>query len=207
MGKNSRDTGSGSIFIISAPSGAGKSTICKELVKQLPDLILSVSYTTRPKRRGEVDGMDYFFISEEEFQKKLKDNFFIEWAEVYGNKYGTSKEFIAKVISEGKDILLEIDVQGAKNIKKAFKDAVAIFILPPSIQELEKRMKQRNENSDEEMALRLQKAKDEIMQSTFYDYIVINDNLNSAVEKIKSIIIAERHRVAKMKKVITSRFI
>lgn len=207
MWKNSRDTGSGSIFIISAPSGAGKSTICKELVKQLPDLILSVSYTTRPKRRGEVDGMDYFFISEEEFQKKLKDNFFIEWAEVYGNKYGTSKEFITKVISEGKDILLEIDVHGAKNIKKAFKDAVAIFILPPSIQELEKRMKQRNENSDEEMALRLQKAKDEIMQSTFYDYIVINDNLNSAVEKIKSIIIAERHRVAKMKKVITSRFI
>lgn len=197
----------GSIFIVSAPSGTGKSTICKEIIKQIPDLKFSISYTTRAKRKGEVNGVDYFFISESDFDKKLKENFFIEWADVYGKKYGTSADFIKKTISEGQDILLEIDVQGARNIKNIFEGAIAIFILPPSIQELEKRMKHRNENNESDMALRLRNARDEIMKSTFYDYIVINDDLDSAVEKVKSIIIAERHKQDRMKNFILSRFI
>jgi len=197
----------GNIFIISAPSGTGKSTICKELIKTIPDLVLSVSYTTRGMRRGEVDGIDYFFISDEEFEKKIKSNFFIEWAEVYGKKYGTSGEFLKKMLTEGKDILLEIDVKGAKNIKKLFDESIAIFVLPPSIEELERRMKLRNENSSEDMEIRLKRARDEIMESRFYDYIVINDDLKSAVEKIKSIIIAERHKQSKMQRLITLRFL
>ncbi len=197
----------GAIFIVSAPSGTGKSTICKEIIKQIPDIMFSVSYTTRTKRKGEVDGVDYFFISESDFDKKIKENFFLEWADVYGKKYGTSREFIDKATSSGKDVLLEIDVQGARNIKNIFKRAIAIFILPPSIEELEKRMKQRNENSEDDMLLRLIHARDEIMKSTFYDYIVINDDLNSAVEKVKSIIIAERHKQVRMKDFINSKFI
>ncbi len=197
----------GTIFIISAPSATGKSTICKEIIKQIPDIVLSVSYTTRAKRKGEVDGVDYFFISDDDFEQKIKANFFIEWANVYGKKYGTSREFINNAISSGKDVLLEIDVQGARNIKNIFERAIAIFILPPSIEELEKRMKERNENTEEEMALRLMQARDEIMKSTFYDYIVINDNLNSAVEKVKSIIIAERHKQIRMKDFINLKFI
>lgn len=196
----------GTIFIISAPSGTGKTTICKEIIKQIPGIIFSVSYTTRPKRKGEVDGVDYFFISDSEFDKKIKENFFIEWAEVYGKRYGTSREFLKKSISEGKDVLLEIDVQGARNIKRLLPHSIAIFILPPSIQELERRMKQRNENSKNDMILRLMKARDEIMKSTFYDYIVINDELNGAIEKIKSIIIAERHKQVRMKNFILSKF-
>jgi len=158
-------------------------------------------------RRGEVDGIDYFFISDEEFEKKIKSNFFIEWAEVYGKKYGTSGEFLKKMLTEGKDILLEIDVKGAKNIKKLFDESIAIFVLPPSIEELERRMKLRNENSSEDMEIRLKRARDEIMESRFYDYIVINDDLKSAVEKIKSIIIAERHKQSKMQRLITLRFL
>jgi guanylate kinase len=200
-------SGKGTIFIISAPSGTGKTTICKEIIRQIPDIKFSVSYTTRAKRKGEVNGVDYFFISNNDFEKKIKANFFIEWADVYGEKYGTSADFINKTISSGKDVLLEIDVQGAKNIKSIFEHAIAIFILPPSIQELEKRMKQRNENSESDMALRLRQARDEIMQSTFYDYIVINDDLNSAIEKIKSIIVAERHKQVRMKDIILSKFI
>lgn len=196
----------GSLFIISAPSGTGKTTICKEIIKRVPDIILSVSYTTRAKRKGEVEGIDYFFISDNDFDKKIKSNFFIEWADVYGKKYGTSADFIKKALSGGKDILLEIDIQGARNIKKIYPNSIAIFILPPSIQELEKRMTKRNENSKEDMMLRLTKARDEIMKSTFYDYIVINDNLNSAVEKIMSIIIAERHKQVRMKDFILSKF-
>lgn len=206
MEVNKELSGNGSIFIVSAPSGTGKSTICKEIIKQIPDITFSISYTTRAKRKGEVNGIDYFFISDSDFDKKIKTNFFIEWADVYGKKYGTSVDFIKKSISEGRDILLEIDVQGARNIKNIFQHSIAIFILPPSIQELEKRMEQRNENSKDDMRVRLIQARDEIMKSTFYDYIVINDDLSSAVEKIKSIIIAERHKQVRMKDFIFSKF-
>lgn len=207
MNEHLKFQGKGSLFIISAPSGTGKSTICKELIKEMPELVLSISYTTRQKRKGEQNGVDYFFISETEFEDKIKDNFFIEWVEVFGNKYGTSKEFITSAISDGKDVLLEIDVQGAKKIKKIFPEAITIFILPPSIEELRERMKKRNEDTEQEMEIRLKKARDEIMHSTFYDYIVINDDIKNAVDRIKSIIIAERHKQKRMKDIITKKFI
>lgn len=181
----------GIIFVISAPSGTGKTTLCEKLLKLLPDLKLSISHTTRKPRNGERNGIDYYFIDKETFKKMIDTDEFVEWAEVYGNFYGTSKKAINSLISNGYDILLDIDTKGAKNIKKLYPDSVLIFILPPSLDELERRLINRNEDKNV-IKLRLSKASQEISQYKFYDYVVINDNIEQASSNLLCIIHAER---------------
>lgn len=181
----------GIIFVISAPSGTGKTTLCERLLKILPDLKMSISHTTRQPRPYEKNGVDYFFVDEKNFEKMIANEEFIEWAEVYGNFYGTSKKVILDLIKNGYDILLDIDTQGAKNIRKLYPDSVLIFILPPSLKELEKRLLLRNEDRDI-IDKRLSKASQEISQYKFYDYVVINDSIERALNDLLSIIYAER---------------
>ncbi|MCS7163721.1 MAG: guanylate kinase [Thermodesulfovibrio sp.] len=181
----------GIMFVISAPSGTGKTTLCERLLKMLPDLRMSISHTTRKPRANEKDGVDYFFIDKEKFEQMIANDEFIEWAEVYGNFYGTSKKVISDLIKGGYDILLDVDTQGARNIKKLYPDSVLIFILPPSLKELERRLLLRDEDK-KAISKRLSKASDEISQYKFYDYIVINDELERALNDLLCIIHAER---------------
>ncbi|MGB9891689.1 guanylate kinase [Thermodesulfovibrio yellowstonii] len=181
----------GIIFVISAPSGTGKTTLCERLLKILPDLKMSISHTTRQPRPYEKNGVDYFFVDKKNFEKMIANDEFIEWAEVYGNFYGTSKKVIFDLIKNEYDILLDIDTQGAKNIRKLYPDSVLIFILPPSLKELEKRLLLRNEDKDI-IDKRLSKASQEISQYKFYDYVVINDSIERALNDLLCIIYAER---------------
>lgn len=195
----------GLIIVLSAPSGTGKSTICGRLLNSMANLKMSVSYTTRNPRPGEIDGVHYYFVNKEKFEEMIKRDEFVEWAQVYGNYYGTSKNFIDEMIKSGKDILLDIDTQGAKNIKKIFPESVLIFVLPPSIEELRRRLKNRGE-SPETMAKRLYKVEEEISQYSFYDYLVINDDLNRVLEDITSIIQAEKLKVSRVDKSFINKF-
>ncbi|MCS7214931.1 MAG: guanylate kinase [Thermodesulfovibrio sp.] len=188
----------GNIFVISAPSGTGKTTLCERLLRVIPDLKMSISHTTRKPRPNERDGIDYFFIEKEEFEKMIANDEFIEWAEVYGNFYGTSKGVISDLMKKEYDILLDIDTKGAKNIKKLYPDSVLIFILPPSLQELERRLLLRNEDK-ETINRRVSKASQEISQYTFYDYVVINDDIEKAFNDLLCIINAERKRSQRIK--------
>jgi len=186
------------LIVISGPSGSGKGTIIKEVIKKISDLIYSVSYTTRPKREGEIEGKDYFFISEDEFEKLIDEDFFIEWAKVYDYYYGTSKEFVIENLRDGKDVILEIEIQGAKKIREIYdkKNAVFIFIAPPDFKELERRiMNRKRGETEEEIKKRMDFAKKEIEESKNYDYIIINDNINKAVKKIVNIINKERRKI------------
>ncbi|MGB9750099.1 MAG: guanylate kinase [Caldisericia bacterium] len=186
------------LIVISGPSGSGKGTIIKEVMKNLPDLLYSVSYTTRPKREGEVEGKDYFFIDKNKFEKLIEKDFFIEWAKVYDYYYGTSKEFVYEKLKNGKDIILEIEIQGARKIREIYdkKDVVFIFIAPPDFKELEKRILNRKRGeTEEEIKKRMEFAKKEIEESKNYDYIVINDNIKRATKKVISIIDKERRKI------------
>ena len=178
----------GRLFIISAPSGAGKTTLCNALLKRFTDLRYSVSHTTRPPRDGEQNGVDYYFVSIEEFKKNIERNLWAEWAEVHGHFYGTSAKFIESTLCKENDILLDIDVQGAKQILKRYPDAITIFIMPPSIPELEKRLKNRGNDSRHTIAKRLTAAEAEIAQKKFYTHEIINDSLPEAVEQLTNII-------------------
>ncbi|MGD9731381.1 MAG: guanylate kinase [Desulfamplus sp.] len=186
--KTSEQKKRGRIFVISAPSGAGKSTLCSKITALFPDLEYSVSHTTREPRSGEKDGADYFFISVEEFKDRIKNNLWAEWAEVHGNFYGTSLKFIQDKTAQGSHLLLDIDVQGAKQFKRSFPEAVTIFIMPPSIEALEQRLKKRATDSDEVIVKRIANAKGEIAQSSFYDHIVVNDELERASKELLSIV-------------------
>ncbi len=181
----------GKLFILSAPSGTGKTTVAKTLLSSVENVRRVVTVTTREKRPFERENVDYIFISVEEFRKKIERGEFLEYAEVYGNYYGTPKDQIEKNMKEGVDSLLIIDVQGAYRVKKEMPSAVTIFLIPPSIEELKRRMINRG-YKDKNMDLRLSTALKEIPCLRFFDYVVINDFLNSAVERIKSIIYAER---------------
>ena len=181
----------GKVFIISAPSGTGKTTVARKVLEQVPDLVRVVTYTTRAPRPGEVDGQDYRFISKEEFEEKIKENYFLEYANVYGNYYGTPRKDIEELTSRGKDALLIIDVQGAFKVKSIIPEAVSIFLLPPSFEELKRRIEGRG-YVDKNLERRLQTAKGEIPCARYFDYIVINDFLNNAVEKVKAIILSHR---------------
>lgn len=179
----------GKIIIIVAPSGTGKSTLIKRLKEEFRELHWSVSFTTRPMRPGEVDGKHYFFISKEEFLKKRDQGDFIEWAEVHGNYYGTSKGFVSSKIDHGFSILFDLDVQGADNMKKHFgSEAKAIFIAPPSLDELEKRLRDRATETEAVIQLRLQNARKEIMRKDDYDFCVINDQLEQAYADLKAVV-------------------
>jgi guanylate kinase len=189
----------GLLIVVSAPSGTGKTTLCRMLLKEFENMEFSVSYTTRPPRKGEVNGKDYFFVSREEFERMVEEGDFLEWANVYGNLYGTSKSQVLKALEEGKDILLDIDVQGALQVKKNLPEAVLIFIMPPSFEELEKRLRSRGTDSEEVIEKRLNVAKEEIKKAPFYDYIVVNDVLDVAFNKLKAIITAEKCKTERLK--------
>lgn len=184
----------GKIFVISSPSGGGKTTIRKHLLNSC-SLSYSVSYTTRPPREGEKEGEDYLFISQEEFKRKREKGEFIEWTKVLKNYYATARDFLEKELQEGRNVLLEIDVRGAKRIKRMYKkQAVLIFIAPPSFEELERRLKKRK-TEEEERRQRLFLAEKEMQEIDKYDYLVINKNLEECIEDIKAIIRAERCRI------------
>ena len=186
----------GTLFIVSAPSGAGKTTICKKISELLDNLKTSVSFTTRKARRGEVDGEDYIFITEKRFRNMIRKGEFVEWAEVHGNLYGTSRKRLEKIIASGYDVILDIDTQGARQIKKTYGNGVFIFILPPSMTELRNRLEKRMSNTREDRERRLKRAVQEIREYKMYDYVIVNDLLNSSITKFESIVLAERQRSA-----------
>ena len=177
-----------SLYVISGSSGVGKGTIIKEFLAKNPNFSLSISYTTRNKREGEIEGVSYFYVSKEEFKKSIENDEFLEWAEFSENYYGTKKEFVEKSLSKGKDLILEIDTQGAIQLKEKMNDAVLIFIAPPSYQDLEFRLRNRNTESEEAIAKRLEFVKLEIENSKLFDYLVVNDQVDIAIEELERII-------------------
>jgi guanylate kinase len=184
----------GSLLVITAPSGAGKSTLVKRLREAIEDVAFSISYTTRHPRVGEEHGREYFFVSVEEFEQMQQDNQFLEWAKVHSNYYGTSRKTIEQALASGKDIILDIDVQGAEQIKKAMPQAISIFIMPPSFDELSERLRTRNTDKSEVIERRLKEASKEVSHCPKFDYIIINDDLQAATEALIAIAKAERLR-------------
>jgi guanylate kinase len=188
---------SGSLFVISAPSGAGKTSLVRALLNINPLIGLSISYTTRNPRPGEVDGRDYHFVSRETFMEMAQRGEFLESAEVYGNLYGTSQKWIGEKTSAGNDILLEIDWQGAAQVRKLFPECVSIFILPPSMEALEQRLKGRNQDNDEVIARRMAAAREDVSHVAEFDYVIINDNLNEALRELNAVTLSARLRCAR----------
>ncbi len=185
----------GKLFIISGPSGAGKGTICKRLIDET-QVEISVSMTTRQPRAGEVDGKSYYFTTKEDFLKEVEADGFLEWAEVYGNYYGTPKAKVDEKLAAGIDVVLEIDIQGALKVKEAYPEGIFIFILPPSMAELRKRITGRGSETEESLKLRLSQTLKEVSYIDKYDYCVVNGELEEAVTRVKSIVIAEHSRVS-----------
>ena len=181
-------------FIVSAPSGAGKTTLCRMAVDFFPDLRHSISYTTRSPREGERNGVDYRFVDEAGFRSMARRGEFIEYAEVHGRLYGTSRRDLEEMLSKGLNVILDIDVQGAERIREKLPEGVYIFIVPPSIEACEERLKKRKKDSPGEIKKRLDIALEEIKKAPNYEYIIINDDLDRAFEELKSVIIAERIR-------------
>ncbi len=188
----------GRVVIVSGPSGVGKSTICKEIVKRLKDVYLNISVTTRHKSEAEIDGQDYWFVSEDEFRQRINKGLLLEYAEVFGNLYGTPKDKVEEVMAAGKTVILEIDVQGAKQAKALYPDAIMIFILPPTQRELAERISQRARDSSEAAEERLEEAGTEIAAAwQYYDNMVINDDLEQAVNECVQIIKSTRRKKVK----------
>ncbi|MEO0289247.1 MAG: guanylate kinase [candidate division WOR-3 bacterium] len=182
----------GFLLILSSPSGGGKTTLCKMILENVKDTVYSVSATTREKRKGETDGKDYYFLSEEEFLQKEKEGFFAETAIVHGKRYGTPKKFLDDMIEKGKIVVMDIDVVGAMNIMKIYPNSVSIFIMPPSMEELEERLKRRSRDGVEDIRVRLENAKKEIEFSKHFKYTVVNRNIDDAFQNIKEIIEKEK---------------
>jgi len=177
----------GKLFVISGSSGVGKGTVINEFLRKHPEFRLSISCTTRGKREGEEHGVNYFFLSKEEFKNCIDNNEFLEWAEFSGNYYGTKKEFVERCLANGENLILEIDTKGALNVKKLMPEAHLIFIAPPSIEELEARLRGRHTETEEAIQKRLASIKLEIENSKHYDYVVINDTVENAVKRIEEI--------------------
>lgn len=188
---------SGNLFIVTAPSGAGKTSLVNALLEKEPHLKKSVSYTTRAPRRGEVDGVDYHFIDESKFMQMLEAADFLESAEVHGARYGTSQRWVEEVLRSGEDILLEIDWQGAAQVRRLFPYMVSIFILPPSVEELENRLHKRGQDAPEVIARRMANAREEISHVSEFDYVIINDNFNDALLDLQAVIRARRLKTEK----------
>ena len=180
------------VFIISAPSGSGKSTLVNQVRKIVSGLKFSISYTTRPPRTGEQNGREYYFVSRTEFEEMKGKDDFLEYADVFGNYYGTARRFLREAEQEGKDLLLDIDVQGAEQIKRKIPEAVRIFVMPPNRQELEKRLRTRSLDAEDVIQRRLVTASREIENYSKYDYILVNDRLEESIDALKSILLAER---------------
>jgi guanylate kinase len=188
----------GILFILSAPSGAGKTTLSRHILGRIPDLNLSISYTTRTPRPGEIDGKDYHFIDEARFVQLRAEGAFAEWAQVHGFLYGTARAPLDDALSYGRDFLLDIDVQGAQQLKAAYPEAVSVFVLPPSWGELENRLRSRGTDREEVIARRLQRAREETQELGSYDYLIVNDHVERATSLLIALIQAERIRVSRL---------
>lgn len=184
----------GKVFVLSGPSGSGKHTILKELLKRDEHLVLSVSATTRPARPGEIDGKDYYFLDREDFLRRVEKGEFVEWADVHGHLYGTLRSELARRMESGKDVLLQVDIQGMRSLQKSGLGAVTIFVVPPSLDELKRRLDTRGTESDEDLAVRLANARRELEAQDDYDYIVVNDVLEDAVNRTAGVIREVRNR-------------
>ena len=188
----------GLLFVVSAPSGAGKTSLCRAITGSLEDLTHSISYATRRPRPGEIDGRDYYFVSQERFRDMIQAGDFAEWAEVHSNLYGTSRRVLDDLISKGLDVILDIDTQGAKQIKAKYDTAVFIFILPPSLDILEERLRNRKSDHEDEIRKRMQRSREEIRDYAMYDYIIVNRDFDRALTELRSIVISERCRTRMM---------
>jgi guanylate kinase len=191
------DNYSGNLFIVAAPSGGGKTSLVKKLVDSLEGIAVSVSHTTRKKRPGEVDGVDYFFVNEPAFMHMVEESAFIEHAQVFNHFYGTSAEQITERLRAGIDIVLDIDWQGAEQIKHAFPNAVSIFVIPPSVDVLKKRLMDRRQDDDQVIASRMQSACDELSHYPEFDYLIVNDDFAKAADELKAIVVAHRLRMSR----------
>ncbi|HEY5674594.1 MAG TPA: guanylate kinase [Malonomonas sp.] len=187
----------GVLFVVSAPSGAGKTSLCRELIDSFADLRQSVSFTTRQMRNGEQDGVDYHFVAPEVFQQMIDAQQLAEWAQVHGNMYGSSRTVLEEASQQGLDLLLDIDCQGAAQLKKNCRHGVFIFILPPDLAELERRLRGRGTDADEVIGRRLNNAEQEISQASWYDYLIVNDDFQTALQQLSAIVIAERCRAVR----------
>ncbi len=186
------------LLVLSSPSGGGKSTIARKLVQGRDDVAFSVSATTRPMRAGEEDGKDYHFLSDEEFDKRIEADEFLEWANYSGRRYGTLVKEVRRIFEEGSNAVLDIEVEGARQVRRKFPDAVTVFLLPPSGAELAARLRGRDTESDEQVARRLTRAQQELRAASEYDYVVVNDDLVLAVEQVAAIVESESLRVARL---------
>ena len=197
MGSKQKNKEKGLVFVISAPSGTGKTTLVRRVMEQIPDLHFSISYTTRPPRANEREGIDYHFVSPSHFQKMAERGEFLEWAEVLGNRYGTAFASINNLTFKGIDLLLDIDTQGAKKVMEKLDQTVLIYLLPPSLEILRERLVKRGLDSPEMIQYRLANARRDIEESDWYHYLIVNDRIENAIDKLKAIIIAERCRKLK----------
>ena len=189
----------GLLFVVSAPSGTGKTTVVEKLVQVTPELALSRSYTSRAVRPGESDGIDYNFITRTRFESMIEANAFLEWADVFGNLYGTCGEDAERELAAGRDLVLVIDVQGARQVRRRCAGTVGVFVLPPSFEVLERRLRGRSKDSEEAMQRRLQTARDEVAAFVEYEYVIVNDELDACVDRLRSIVLAERARLRSMR--------
>lgn len=196
--------GRGLLFVVSAPSGTGKTTVVEHLVHRTPRLKQSISFTSRAPRAGEVDGVDYNFISRQEFQDMIRQGAFLEWADIFGNQYGTGRAGTERTLAAGIDLVLVIDVQGAKQVRQQLPEAVGIFVLPPSFESLEMRLRGRNKDSEDAIQRRLATARREVDAVTDYDYVVVNDELDRCVEEVDAIILAERARLGRRRSAVAA---
>ena len=191
-------TGKGLCIVVSAPSGSGKSTICRRLLAACPDMEFSVSFTSRPPRPNEIDGKDYHFVSREDFQRRIERGEFVEWVENYGEFYGTSGRALQDLLRRGKDLLLDIEPRGAKEMKKKFQEGVFVFVLPPSLDELLKRLQKRGHETPEAIQKRFAQAASELGEVLWYDYAVINEDLDTAVGQLIAIYRAEKCKTSRL---------
>lgn len=189
----------GTLYVVSAPSGAGKTSLVKAMLEQDSEIVVSVSHTTRDMRPGEVDGVDYNFVSMDQFNQMIEDADFLEFAEVFTNKYGTSQRWVETQLAQGKDVILEIDWQGAQQIRRLMPDCLSIFILPPSRDVLEQRLKGRGTDSDEVIGLRMSEAASEMSHYPEYDYLVINDDFDTALKELHGIFLSQRMKIDRQK--------
>jgi len=188
------------LFIVSAPSGTGKTTVVERLVERTPNLKMSRSYTSRPARPGETDGVDYTFVSRQRFEAMIAGGDFLEWADVFGNLYGTCAAETERHLESGRDVVLVIDVQGARQVRARGVAAATVFVMPPSLDALERRLRGRSKDPEPEIRRRLAVARDEVASFSEYDYLVVNDELEGAVERLNGIVIAERARLERMRR-------
>lgn len=185
-------------IVVSGPSGVGKGTVIREMMRRNPEVVHSISMTTRPPRPNEVDGTDYFFVNSERFSQAVERHELVEWAEVYGNCYGTPRAFLESHFTEGRDVLLDIDIQGASSVRAHYHEAILIYLLPPSVDALKDRLENRPRGAGDDLDLRLRKAADEMRMIGLFNYAVINDNVERAAEAVQRIIEADRHRLQRV---------